>query len=336
MKIKKITIIQTQEPVYDIEVSTKDHTFFLYGNHRVSNCRLINDFDLFELGGQVNSFGGTALSLGSHRVVTINLRRIALECQDFEDYKRILKDRMSESADILIAHRAMIKDLTDKGVQPFITRGWIDINKMFSTFGIMGYYEASKDLEKRFGKADYLGDIISLINSESFRLTKERNNIFNVEEIPGESMSYKLANTDRWIYGEEKVPEPLYANQFVPLWEDATLFEKFHEEGRLASMLTGGGIVHYSLGENITPSQAKYIVEKAMEQKVEHYSLNPVYSICENDHYTFGKQIICPKCGGKVTDYLTRTVGFFTKVSDWATPKRTGDFARREYKGINE
>lgn len=315
-------------PRYNIYVSE--------GNKTSSCCRLCNDFDLFELGGQVNSFGGTALSLGSHRVVTINLRRIALECKDFEDYKRILKERMSESADILIAHRAMIKDLTDKGVQPFITRGWIDINKMFSTFGIMGYYEASKDLEKKFGKADYLGEIISLINSESFKLTKERGNVFNVEEIPGESMSYKLANTDRWIYGEDRVPEPLYANQFVPLWEKATLFEKFHEEGRLASMLTGGGIVHYSLGENITPSQAKYIVEKAMEQKVEHYALNPVYSVCENDHYTFGKQTICPKCGGKVTDYLTRTVGFFTKVSDWATPKRTGDFARRDYKGINE
>ena len=315
-------------PRYNIYVSE--------GQRTASCCRLINSAELFEYGGQVNSFGGTALSLGSHRVVTINLRRIALECKDFEDYKKILKERMSESADILIAHRAMIKDLTDKGVQPFITRGWIDINKMFSTFGIMGYYEASKDLEKRFGKADYLGEIVSFINEESFRLTKERNNVFNVEEIPGESMSYKLANTDRWIYGEEKVPEPLYANQFVPLWEDATLFEKFHEEGRLASMLTGGGIVHYSLGENITPSQAKYIVEKAMEQKVEYYALNPVYSICENDHYTFGKQTICPKCGGKVTDYLTRTVGFFTKVSDWATPKRTGDFARREYKGINE
>lgn len=315
-------------PRYNIYVSE--------GNKCSSCCRLINDFDLFELGGQVNSFGGTALSLGSHRVVTINLRRIALECKDFEDYKRILKERMSQSADILVAHRALLKDLTNKGVQPFITRGWIDIDKTFSTFGIMGYYEASKDLEAKFGKADYLGEIISLINAESFRLTKERNNVFNVEEIPGESMSYKLANSDRWIFGEDKVPEVLYANQFVPLWEKATLFEKFHEEGRLASMLTGGGIIHYSLGEKVTPSQAKYIVEKAMEQKVEHYALNPVYSICPNDHFSFGKVEICPTCGAKIKDYLTRTVGFFTKVSDWASPKRVGDFERREYKGINE
>lgn len=317
-------------PRYNIYVSE--------GNKCSSCCRLINDFDLFELGGQVNSFGGTALSLGSHRVVTINLRRIALECKDFEDYKIILKERMVQAADILIAHRAMLKDLTSKGVQPFITKGWIDIDKMFSTFGIMGYYEASKDLEKKFGKADYLGEIISFINNESFNLTKERNNVFNVEEIPGESMSYKLANTDRWIFGEDKVTEVLYANQFVPLWENATLFEKFHEEGRLASMLTGGGIVHYSLGEQVTPLQAKYIVEKAMEQKVEHYSLNPVYSICENDHYTFGKHTVCPKCQAKIPEgnYLTRTVGFFTKVSDWSEPKRKGDFARRTYKGISE
>ena len=316
-------------PRYNIYVSE--------GSKVSSCCRLLSSTDMFTLGGQVNSFGGTALSLGSHRVLTINLRRIALECTDFEDYKKILKERMKDSADILVAHRALLRDIIAKGVQPFVSNGWIDLDKTFSTFGIMGYYEASKDLEARFGTdTDYLTEMVEFINAESLRLTAERNNPFNVEEIPGESMSYKLANSDRWIYGEEKVPEVLYANQFVPLWENATLFEKFDREGKLASKLTGGGIVHYSLGEKVTPSQSKYIIEKAMELGCEFFALNPVYSICENDHYTFGKQTVCPKCGGKITDYLTRTVGFFTKTSDWATPKRVGDFERRDYKGINE
>ncbi len=315
-------------PRYNIYVSS--------GIKAASCCRLISDADLFELGGQVNSFGGTGLSLGSHRVLTINMRRIALECKDFEDYKRILGDRLNEAADVLVAHRALIKDLIDRGVQPFMSNGWIELDKMFSTFGIMGYYEAAQDLTKRFGEDDYLGKMVEFIDTRSRELSKERHNVFNVEEIPGESMSYKLANCDRWIYGEDKVPETLYANQFVPLWENATLFEKFHEEGRLAAKLTGGGIVHYSLGEKVTPEQTKYIIERAMAEGCEHFALNTVYSICENDHYSFGKLTVCPKCGGKITDALTRTVGFYTKVSDWATPKREGDFNRRNYKGINE
>lgn len=317
-------------PRYNIYVSS--------GIKAASCCRLISDADLFELGGQVNSFGGTGLSLGSHRVLTINMRRIALECKDFEDYKRILNDRLNEAADILIAHRALLKDLIDRGVQPFMSNGWIELNKMFSTFGIMGYYEAAQDLTKRFGEDDYLGKMVEFIDTRSRELSKERHNVFNVEEIPGESMSYKLANCDRWIYGEDKVPETLYANQFVPLWENATLFEKFHEEGRLAAKLTGGGIVHYSLGEKVTPEQTKYIIERAMAEGCEHFALNTVYSICENDHYSFGKLTVCPKCGKPIPSdgYLTRVVGFYTRVSDWATPKKEGDFNRRNYKGINE
>ena len=297
-----------------------------------SCCRLVNDEELMSLGGQVNSFGGTSLSLGSHRVCTINLRRISLECSSWEDYKKRLTKRMEDCADILIAHKQLIKDLVSKGVQPFIENGWLDLDKMFSTFGIMGYYETAQDMKKRFGENfDYLEDLISYINKESFRISKERKNVFNVEQIPGETMSVKLANTDRWIYGDDKVKEPLYANQFIPLWEDATLVEKFKEEGRLGSKLTGGGICHYSIGENLTSEQAKYVIKLALKYGMEHFAINPCYSICENDHYTYGKHKVCPKCKGKITDYLTRTVGFFVKKSSMTTTKAECDFEERNY-----
>ena len=319
----------------------KNHDIMRYniyiseGMKVASCCRLVNDFDLFELGGQVNSFGGSGLSLGSHRVVTINLRRIALECNSWEDYKVRLRERMDSATDILIAHRALIKDMVDKGTQPFIDNGWLDLNKMFSTFGIMGYYEAAKDLEKRFGaETDYLSEMIAYIDYLSREFTKEKNNIYNVEEIPGESMSYKLANTDRWIFGKEKVPEPLYANQFVPLWEETTLHEKFEKEGRLGSQLTGGGIAHYSLGEKLTSAQMRKVIEEALRCGMEHFALSPTYAICENDHFTFGRHEICPKCGAKIVDNLTRTVGFFIRTSNMTDVKREEDFEKRHYNGI--
>ena len=201
MKIKSVSIEKSNEPVYDIEVATKDHTYYILKDIRVSNCRLINDIELFSMGGQVNSFGGTGLSLGSHRVATINLRRISLECSSFDDYLSRLKDRMDSAADILIAHRALLKDLVKKGVEPFVENGWLDLDKMFSTFGIMGYYEAVEDLKKRFGEnRDYLEEILVFINNYARELTKERKNIFNIEQIPGESMCARLAEADKLIF----------------------------------------------------------------------------------------------------------------------------------------
>ena len=172
---------------------------------------------------------------------------------------------------------------------------------------------------------------MDFINSESLRLTIERHNVFNVEEIPGESMSYKLANTDRWIFGEDMVTEPLYANQFVPLWVKTTLFEKFHEEGRLATKLTGGGIVHYSIGEQVTPAQAKYVIGLALKEGCEHFALSPTYAICENEHFTFGKHTVCPKCNGKIVDNLCRTVGFFIRTSNMTKVKREEDYEKRHF-----
>lgn len=313
---------------------TRYNIYSSEGMKIASCCRLVNDFDLFALGGQVNSFGGTALSLGSHRVCTINLRRIALKCHGFEDYLKKLKDRMDSTADILCAHRALIKDLTDKGLQPFIKNGWLDLNRMFSTIGLMGYYEADLDLKKRFGEYDYIKDILSFINTYALELTKKKGHPFNIEQIPGESMSWKLADTDRWIFGEEKVPEHLYANQFLPLFKQAdyTIWEKMDIEGRLSKLLTGGGIAHISLGEKVTEKQAEKIIQYAVSKGLEHFALNPVYSICEDGHYSYGKVSVCPICKKPIKDFLTRTVGFMTKVSNWSQDKQDYDFAKRDYK----
>lgn len=42
MKIKNVIEVISFDPVYDIEVTTDDHTFMI-GNTRVENCRLLSD-----------------------------------------------------------------------------------------------------------------------------------------------------------------------------------------------------------------------------------------------------------------------------------------------------
>lgn len=129
----------------------------------------------------------------------------------------------------------------------------------------------------------------------------------------------------------EKVTENLYANQFIPLWKKTTMHEKFYEEGRLGKLLSGGGICHYTCGERITPKQSKYIIEEALAAGLEHFAISHMYSICENDHWSYGRHTQCPVCGGKIVDAATRTVGFLVKASSMTTPKREYDFKLRDY-----
>lgn len=308
------------------------------GNKISSCCRLINDYDLFALGGQVNSFGGSGLSLGSHRVITINLRRLALECQSFDDgaptsYMSLLKSRMDDASKILRAHRELLKDLTALGCQPFIKNGWLELDKMFSTFGLLGYYEANKDLQ-RFGEKDYLPEILTFINEYALRLSLEQKNPYNIEQIPAEGMCSKCADSDRWIFGEDKVPEKIYSNQFLPNYgptANYSLYEKMSEEARLGKYLTGGGICHLNVGERITSQQAKKLIQTALETGLEHFAVNSVYSICEDEHWSLGKLDTCPVCHKPIIDFSTRVVGFQTRVKNWSKPKREEDFQKRNY-----
>lgn len=305
--------------------------FVSQGNKIASCCRLINDEDLFEQGGHVNSLGGGgSVSLGSHRVCTINLYRIFLETNSWDEYKTKLLERLNSCADILQAHKELIKDLTARGLQPFIENGYLDLNRMFSTVGIAGFYEADKHLKEKYGAHDYLKDILETIENFNHETTLSgRGLILNTEEIPAESMMTRLAKVDNLLFG---IPEKIYSNQFVPLFEEGhNVFERLEIDGRYGKLLSGGGIVHASLGERTTPEQSEKLITHAAKVGCNHFALNPCYSICENDHSTFGKVETCPICGKPIKDYLTRTIGYFSRVSNWNHSKQKNDFEKRDW-----
>ena len=304
--------------------------FVSQGNKIASCCRLINDEDLFEQGAHVNSLGGGgSVSLGSHRVCTINLYRIFFETNSWEEYQEKLLERLNSCADVLQAHKELIKDLTKRGLEPFIENGYLDLNRMFSTVGIAGFYEADKHLKEKYGDMDYLKVILETIEDFNHKTTLSgRGLIMNTEEIPAESMMTRLAKVDNVLFG---IPEKIYSNQFVPLFEEGhDVFERMDLDGRYGKLLSGGGIVHISLGERITPTQSEKLIIYAAKAGCNHFALNPCYSICEDGHVSFGKLDTCPICGKPIKDYLTRTIGYFSMVSNWTNSKRENDFEKRD------
>lgn len=318
---------------------TRFNIFSSKGTKVASCCRLINDSELLDLGSSVNSFGGTSISMGSHRVVTINFARIAYESKSVDDFFKILDKRIRNAAKVLKAHKVLLGKMEEKGLEPFITRGWIRMDRLFSTFGILGVVEAKKILEIKFPEQikenqDVMKDFLVYLNEYSQKYAKELGLFSNIEQIPGESFAVRLATVDNLIYPNENIIDaPLYANQFVPLWEEATIWEKMDADGKYNQLLTGGGIVHCQLGSKTTPSQNKKIIEYAVKSGCEHFALNSVFSKCPECDTVYDHKVeSCSKCGhnGDMR-YYSRIVGFFTPVDSWNPTRRNWEFQRRTF-----
>lgn len=316
-------------------VSKKDISRFnIYcseGTKVASCCRLISDAEMMSMGEGVNSFGGSQVSLGSHRVVTLNFARAAYEADSYDDFKEIVTERVSEMAKILKAHRVLIHKLEDLGTQPWISNNWINMSHMFSTFGCVGYVEAEEILKQKFNHVDfdYMKDFLLYFNNECKRIAKEENIIMNIEAIPAEGMAPKLAKSDQILVGGTY---KIYANQWCSLWQDYTIYEKMKRDGEINALMTGGSIVHINIDSHVTSTQAKKLIKDAISYGMAHFALNAVYSECMScGHVHKGKVTQCPKCQSERVEYLTRVIGYFSRVQGWNKTRREEDFKKRKF-----
>lgn len=312
--------------------------FTSQGTKVASCCRLINDSELLDMGSTVNSFGGSTISMGSHRVCTVNFARIAYEAKDMADFYKILDKRTVEGAKILKAHKVLIGKLTKLGLEPFIARGWIRMDRLFSTFGILGVVEAQKILKTKFPEYEteehnLMVEFLKHFNAKVKEVGKEFGIATNIEQIPGESFAVRLATADKLIFPEENIIDtPLYSNQFVPLWEDSTVWERMAEYGVADACLSGGGIVHLQIGSSTTAKQNEKLIREAIKCDCEHFALNRVYSRCKDCGHVYDTKINdCPHCGNNNMEYLTRTIGYFTPVDSWNKVRREWEFPRRKF-----
>jgi len=227
-----------------------DSNFFVSDNIGVlSNCcRLLSDtkqLDVF-----INSIGGTALSVGSCRVNTINFVRIAYEVLDgkelnektlpkIEDkYIKILRDRVDLCCKSLYSMRYILKRNIEKGLLPNYQEGALELDKQFCTIGGIGIYEVMDKFglihEDEFGYKSYSDEAVNFATRildnlneikdtffERYNIAKEDIFKFNHEEIPAENCAGLICNADNLIYDSNKYF--IYSNQWIPLMEKCTI-----------------------------------------------------------------------------------------------------------------
>lgn len=119
-------------------------------------CRLKSNIEDL---GYFNSIGGTALKVGSVKVSTINLARLAYENNNEKDYLIALKDLVKLNLEILDVQRHIIERNVEKGLLPNFSNHIVDFQHLYSTVGVMSVFEVMKTFgytyQDEFGNTYY-------------------------------------------------------------------------------------------------------------------------------------------------------------------------------------
>lgn len=304
-------------------------------------CRLKSDItDLY-----FNSIGGTALKVGSVKVSTVNLARIALEHDNEKDYLVALRDLVELNCKALDTVRHIIKRNVDKGLLPNFTHGLIDFDHLYNTIGILGIYETLRSFnyvtKDEFGNTFYTEQACSFTKKifdvihrtkEQFCLDKDYK--INLEQVPGESAASKLFQADKLLYPDMVIEDlPLYGNQFIPLGIKTTMKERIRIASLFDSYCNGGSIAHINIeAPHKSFESAWEMVNYIASQGLTYFAFNTKIQVCEHNHAFFGQT--CPECGGPVTGEYTRIVGFYTPIKTWSK-ERKSEYALREWENVN-
>lgn len=307
-----------------------------------SCCRLVNDFS--KLTGFINSIGGTQLKIGSVKVNTINLARIALEANgDEKKYFEILKERVDTCVKALDRIRHIIQRNVEKGILPNYTYKLIELKNQYNTIGINGMFEAVRHMNGT--QTDYLGNIsyneygdyfsckiLDFINEQKDSYGFDYS--INIEAVPAERCAVILLTKDRLIYGDQVTNANLYGNQWIPLDEQCSISEKIRLGSILDKKCGGGQIMHVNIsGDFVDEQQAWSILNKIVAQGVIYFAFNKIISVCKNGHGFFGD--VCPQCGEPKSDEVMRIVGFLTPRSSYSDARKK-ESGRRYFYDLND
>lgn len=317
-----------------------DSNFFVSGDvTTLSNCcRLLSDTS--KLKGFINSIGGTALSIGSVKVNTINLVHIFYELGEEvteKKYLNLLKKRTTLCCKVLDRVRYIIQRNIEKGLLPNYCDGGIEMDKQYCTVGILGLYETMEKFgyveTDEFGNKFYTekgmefsGKIFDVLNETKDGFTDEYS--FNIESVPAEQAAVKLCAKDNILF--DMHDNFIYSNQWIPLTEKCTINEKIRTSAILDNKCSGGAIAHINIDNNFPNTDMAWeMLNYIASQGVIYFCYNTKINVCKN-HHGFVDSDICPECGEHACDTYQRVVGFLTPSRSYSK-ERFKEFSARQW-----
>ena len=334
----------------------KGGSFFCFNSDNptalASCCRVLNEIS-------ENTFssttGMTGVMTGSCNVITLNFNRIVQDWywktfedpitieesrrifyKEFPDYLKAILERVYKYH---IAYKTMLYDMEDKGMFTICNANYIRMSKLYSTIGLLGYFEAAKFLGIETTNNDEYKKFLSLIfgtvkeeNKKHSIRDRKRPFLFNSEAVPGENLAVKFYEWDKKDGYWTPEDQNLYNCYFYNPWDDTTVLDKMKLHGReIAQYTDGGQAAHINLDAHLSKEQYLKMLDVAREYGTNYFTFNIPMSECKDCGHTVNAPITeCPHCHSKRIKYWTRIIGYLTAVDNWSKP-RYRDFLKRVY-----
>ena len=293
-----------------------------------SCCRLRNDVNDISL-GKFSSIGGSALQVGSVKVNSINLARIAYQSNKDEDkYLTILKERCQLCCKVLNVVRDIIRRNVEKGLLPNYSLKMINIDKQYSTIGICALFEAVKYFDYiQYDQLGYLSytdkglqfakrifDVVTQVKQSFSETTGYR---YNIQQIPGERACAIFCQKDKLLFKNIEITKTLYSNQWVGLGQKCSIQQRIRVGQILDGYMGGGVISHYNMDSPFNNHETAWnMLNYIAKHHIPYFAFNGKQHSCQHNHGFY--EDVCPICGGEVVTDWTRIVGFTVPTSSFS------------------
>ena len=314
------------------------------------------------------SMGTASVATGSKSVMSMNLPRLvqnatrkyfeAAHGQGLEEGKNLVEMGLVYDKDELYEYiRNEVRDLTERvhkyqtafneTIKDFLNAnmldvyraGFIDMKKQYLTVGVNGITDAAEFLGIKVNVNDeykeFVNNILETINIAN-RKDKTRECMFNTEFVPAENLAAKNYNWDRRDGYWTSPNRNLYSSYFYnPEDDSVSVLDKMKLHGEeFVRYLDGGSAYHCNLQEHLSKEQYKQIMKVAAKYGCNYFTFNVKNTVCNDCGYISKDTLdVCPHCGSKNLDYLTRVIGYLKRISSFSEPRQI-EANNRAYKNL--
>lgn len=297
------------------------------------------------------SMGTASVATGSKSVMTINLNRVIQNAarQYFERHENIiLKDGEQVNIDNVKdknllyeyisngitemtervhkyqrAFNEIIKDFLNANMLDIYRAGFINMRKQYLTIGVNGLTDAAEFLSIEANLNEKYNEFVNLVLETiniSNKKDKTRDCMYNTEFVPGENLSNKNYNWDKKDGYYVSSKHIMYSSYFFnPEDTSLSLLDKMKLHGNdFVKYLDGGQAAHLNINEHLSFDQYRQLLKVASEYGCSYFTFNCRNTVC-NDCGFISKDTldVCPKCGSKNLDYISRIIGYLKRISSF-------------------
>ena len=313
------------------------------------------------------SMGTASVATGSKSVMTINLNRVVQNAtrkclEEKENYKledgkqffvsnigkhktelyEYISNAITEITERVHkyqrAFNEIIKDFYNAQMLDVYSAGFISLKKQYLTVGVNGLTDAAEFLGIEPNLNDEYEEFVNLILetiNKANKKDKTRDCMYNTEFVPGENLSNKNYNWDKKDGYYVSPKHIMYSSYFFnPEDTNLSLLDKMKLHGnRFVKYLDGGQACHLNINEHLSFEQYRQLLKVASEYGCSYFTFNCKNSVCNDCGYISKDTLdVCPKCGSHNIDYLTRIIGYLSRVSSFAEARQAEEKMRYYHK----